>query len=312
MHIIEKLEKAGVIHPPSFVATNTIYLCIMGSEAYGVATDLSDKDIYGIVIPPKNYIFPQLDGYIHGFDNLPGHCDIKKQQWCNHHVRPYELNNKLHQYKGKEFDFTVYQIHKFFKLVAEGNPSLIDALFVPRECLIYCNQIGEKIRENRHMFLSKGAWPKYKGYAYGQLDKLKKFDSNGKRAAVIEKYGYDIKNAYHVVRLLNEIEQILVDGDLDLRQNREQLKSIRRGEWSYQQIVNYFETKERELERVKSESKLQEHSDKNAIRALMIECLEIHYGNLERETVSNQDRIVAALQEIGEICQKSKKFLEFT
>lgn len=306
MNIIEKLTKAGVIHPPYFLPHNTMYLCIMGSEAYGVATDMSDKDIYGIAIPPKDYIFPHLSGYIHGFDALPDRCKENKQQWHQPHVRPYDLNNKLSQYEGKEFDFTVYQIHRFFKLAAEGNPSMIDALFVPRECIIYSNQIGEKIRENRHLFLSKNAWPKYKGYAYGQLDKLKKYDPNGKRAPVIAKYGYDIKNAYHVVRLLNEIEQILVKQDLDLRENREQLKSIRRGEWTYEQVKEYFEKKELELEAVKNTSTLREFSDRQAIRALMIECLEMHYGTLGADTVAGNDKLTEALKRIEIICQECK------
>ncbi len=311
MHIIEKLNKAGVIHPPSFLPTNTIYLCIMGSEAYGVATDFSDKDFYGIVIPPKDYIFPHVGGHLHGFDNLPDHCEPKKQQWQKHHVRPYELDNSLQEYKDKEFDFTIYQIHKFFKLAADGNPGMIDSLFVPRECLIYCNQIGEKIRENRHLFLSKGAWHKYKGYAYGQLDKLKRVDVTAGygRASTILKYGYDIKNAYHVVRLLNEIEQILTTGDLDIRQNREQLKSIRDGKWTYEQVVEYFESKEKELEKVKSESTLRESVDRDAIRALLIECLEIHYGKLDKEVVT-QDRLVSALRKIGTICEESQNLLD--
>ena len=46
----------------------------------------------------------------------------------------------------------------------------------------------------------------------------------------IVKHGYSTKFAYHIVRLLNEVEQILTEHDLDLERNREQLKSIRRGD----------------------------------------------------------------------------------
>ena len=87
---------------------------------------------------------------------------------------------------------------------------------------------------------------KIQSYAYSQLAKISdnptKQDS--KRAASVEKFGYDVKAAYHVVRLLNEIEQILVEGDLDLLRNREQLKSIRRGEWTIEQLNQYFTEKE--------------------------------------------------------------------
>jgi uncharacterized protein len=46
--------------------------------------------------------------------------------------------------------------------------------------------------------------------------KLKK--RKGKRREIIDKYGYDEKFAYHVVRLLNEAEQILTENDLDLQE----------------------------------------------------------------------------------------------
>ena len=47
--IIQNLYKQNLIKPASYVA-NTHYETIMGSEAYGVATDYSDKDIYAFCI----------------------------------------------------------------------------------------------------------------------------------------------------------------------------------------------------------------------------------------------------------------------
>jgi hypothetical protein len=97
----------------------------------------------------------------------------------------------------------------------------------------------------------------------------------------IVKHGYSTKFAYHVVRLLNEVEQILIEHDLDLERNREQLKSIRRGEWKEQQIVEYFQTKEKELEKVYSESTLRHSPDENRIKTILLECLEMYYGSLD-------------------------------
>jgi hypothetical protein len=91
---------------------------------------------------------------------------------------------------------------------------------------------------------------------------------------------YDVKYAYHLVRLLNEVEQILVEGDLDLQRNREQLKDIRRGEWTLDQIERYFEEKERLLEATYTASKLPHSPDENAIKRLLMNCLEEHYGDL--------------------------------
>lgn len=91
---------------------------------------------------------------------------------------------------------------------------------------------------------------------------------------------YDVKYAYHLVRLLNEVEQILVEGDLDLQRNREQLKDIRRGEWSLDQIERYFESKERILEAAYASSTLPHSPDEVKIKELLINCLEMHYGDM--------------------------------
>ena len=50
--------------------------------------------------------------------------------------------------------------------------------------------------------------------------------ANPKRQASVEEYGYDIKFGYHVVRLMLEVEQIMIEGDLDLLRNTDQLLSI--------------------------------------------------------------------------------------
>jgi hypothetical protein len=104
--------------------------------------------------------------------------------------------------------------------------------------------------------------------------------SNEKRAETIAKHGYDLKFAYHTIRLLNEVEQILVEGDLDLQRNREQLKEIRRGEWSLEQVEGYFESKEKLLEATYAASKLPHAPDEAVIKKILLECMELHYGDL--------------------------------
>ena len=75
-----------------------------------------------------------------------------------------------------------------------------------------------------------GAWPKFKGYAYSQQHKLANKQPQGKRAELVAEHGFDTRFGYHLVRLISEVEQILVEGDIDLRRNNEPLKAIRRGE----------------------------------------------------------------------------------
>ncbi len=134
-------------------------------------------------------------------------------------------------------------------------------------------------------------------YDYSQLHKLSIKTPQGKRAELVEKHGYDVKFAYHVVRLLTEVEMILMEEDLDIQRNNEQLKAIRRGEWTEDRLRQWCADKESHLERVYAESKLRATPDEPKIRALLLTALEEHYGSLEG-CVVNPDRAVEALRNI--------------
>lgn len=110
-------------------------------------------------------------------------------------------------------------------------------------------------------------------------------------------HGYDTKFAYHVVRLIGEVEQILVEGDLDLTRGNEVLKAIRRGEWTEDRLRGWFADKEKQLEQVYAASPLRATPDEPRIKALLLECLEEHYGRLDGCIVV-PDRAATALRNI--------------
>ncbi len=268
------LQKQGLLkNAPRFLDTTVQYEVIMGSTAYGVARDDSDLDIYGFAIPPRDEVFPHLQGHIYGFDE-----EYKAfTQFQQHHIQDRSALGG----KGREYDLTIYSIIKYFRLLTDCNPNIIDTLFLPRRCVIYSTALGELIREQRHLFLHKGCWSTFKGYAYGQMHKMRSKVPEGKRVKIIEQFGFDVKFAYHVVRLLNEVQQIMAEGTLELDANAEQLKAIRRGEWSQQQVEEYFFDKEKQLEKLYLESKLPAKADTAAIKELLLNCLEQHYGSLD-------------------------------
>jgi len=111
-------------------------------------------------------------------------------------------------------------------------------------------------------------------------------------------YNQDLKFAYHVVRLLNEVEQILTEGDLDLQRNREQLKSIRRGEWTQRSIVRYFETKEKELEKVYIQSSLPHRIREDEIRELLVLCLKKHFGDCKEIKKDLTDAVLSDIEKV--------------
>jgi predicted nucleotidyltransferase len=291
--IIQKLQSAGLMPCPKWMPDNTAYLTIMGSAAYGCSTDDSDIDIYGFCVPPRHIIFPHEAGVIFGFGKQPE----KFEQYQQHHIKDPS--------GAKEYDFSIFSIIKYFQLCMENNPNLIASLFTPNNCVIHSTKISSIVRENRKLFLHKGAWFKFKGYSFAQMSKIKggQNKSNPKRAATIEEHGYDLKFAMHVVRLLAEVEQIMIEGDLDLQRNREQLKSIRRGEWSLERIQTYFDEKERSLEDVYTTSKLPHSPDEMVIRNILLNCLEEHYGDLS-QVVKRDISVDALMREMRQVIER--------
>jgi predicted nucleotidyltransferase len=289
----EALSKKGLLPDlPNHILNGVQYEVVMGSIAYGVSNDSSDMDVYGFSIPPKDIIFPNLRGEILGFDDY----EIKFSQFQKHHIADASALGG----KGRVYDMTIYSIVKFFRLLMENNPNIIDSLYVPDNCILYSTSIADHIRANRKLFLHKGCWGKFKGYAYGQMHKLRIKKPEGKRKALVDEFGYDVKFAYHVVRLLNEVEQLLVEETLDLTKNAEQLKAIRRGEWSLAKLETYFERKEADLESFYLKSKLPDAPNVDAVRNLLLESLEQHFGSLSN--VTQQDaKAQVALSNIHDI-----------
>ena len=291
-NLLQELQKKGLIHPPNFLVSNTHYLVYMGSVAYGVSSDNSDNDLYGFCIPEKEMVFPHLKGEILGF----GKQTKRFEQYQEQTVTP----------EGKKYDFAIYSIVKFFQLVMENNPNMVDSLFVPQRCIVHSTAIGNLVRENRKMFLHKGCWPKFKGYSYSQLHKADLKNPIGKRKETIEKYGVDTKYLYHVCRLLLECEQILSEHDLDLERNKEFLKEVRKGSWSLERTKDFFQMKERHLEELYNKSSLPYKPDEDKIKELLLNCLEMHYGSLDK-AIKIPNKNEKLLRDLENLVEKYKK-----
>jgi uncharacterized protein len=298
MSTVARLFKRKLVTPPRWLPHEVAYETIMGSMAYGVSSDSSDMDVYGFCIPPKVDVFPHLNGAIPGFGRQTKRFEV----WQQHHVIDASENGG----KGRSYDFSIYSIVKFFHLAMENNPNMIDALFTPRRCVLHSTPIAELVRENRRMFLHKGAWHKFKGYAYAQMHKMdiKSPEPGSKRAELVDKFGFDVKFAYHVVRLLDEVEQIMTLGDMDLSRDAERLKAIRRGEWTAAQVKEFFIRREKELETVYNDSKLQHAPDEARIKTLLLQCLEMHYGSLQ-DAVTQPGQERQLLAEIKALCERA-------
>ena len=113
-------------------------------------------------------------------------------------------------------------------------------------------------------------------------------------------HNMDTKFSYHVVRLLLEVEMLLAEHDMDLERHREQMKAVRRGEWSIERLTEWAAAKEKDLEALYASSTLPYKPDEGKIKVLLLECLEHHYGDLSAavHVERDADRV---LQEIAKL-----------
>ena len=119
----------------------TILFMRGGSHAYGLNTPESDIDFRGVAIPPP--------AYFHGFLNRFAQAELKGDP-----------------------DVVVYDIRKFMSLAAEGNPSVLELLFVDTPDVIHMTDEGMCLRENREQFLSQKVKHTFSGYAMQQLKRI--------------------------------------------------------------------------------------------------------------------------------------------
>lgn len=141
-----------------------------------------------------------------------------------------------------------------------------------------------------------------------QYYKLMKKTTSWRRKEITDKHGEDVKYLYHILRLFDEVEQILLEGDLDLQRAREPMKAIRRGEWSSDEVRRWAMEKEVALEKAYVDCKLPEKPPVEPLRQLLINCLEEHYGSLDN-CIAEVGWAEQALKEIDSLLGKHRRKL---
>ena len=128
-----------------------ISLCWRGSVAHGMyvpksdPNSIDDKDLMGIYVGP-------LEHYL-GF----GRKDV------------YE------KWEG-EWDCVFYELRKFIRLLLNSNPNVLSLLWLKPNQIVYEDPSGERLRENRDLFVTKQAYHSFSGYAHAQFKKMISFN----------------------------------------------------------------------------------------------------------------------------------------
>ncbi len=263
MRIVKTLKDVGLLKVEQPFVTDTELEVIMGSTAYGANDpNSSDVDVHGFCVPNMDIVFPQTikGGYVEGFTKRPQNFESFHQ----HHM----------SYDNKEYDVCVYSIVKLFSLAVDNNPNILEILWTPDDCVLRQTEIGKTVRDIRQLFLSKASYHRFRGFAHAQKKSL--YKSN--RKELIDKYGFDVKNAYHMIRLALQGKQILETGDMVLNKDADLYKDIRTGKYTLQEIEEMFAGLEADLDNLFKTSDLRYSADTKNLQKGLMACLEMKYG----------------------------------
>ena len=173
--------------------------------------------------------------------------------------RPYEYMTVV-QWFGAEKNLKVNlaDYHKNHRLVPYGN-QLFGVVAVQGYDLWDCyGRLNDTMEdEDRSKFSTPIMLVKWNKEVYKTAKEKHdqywqwKNNRNETRSELEEKFGYDTKHAMHLVRLLRMGVEALRDGEILVkRPDAEELLEIRAGAWTYEEIVAYAESMDKEVREV--------------------------------------------------------------
>jgi predicted nucleotidyltransferase len=227
-----------------------IHALVGGSQLHGVKLEgTDDHDIYGIYIETPQSCF---------WDEFPHFVTSTAPQ--------FERN------KAGDVDVICYSLRRFARLAAAGNPTILHMLCTPAggDELFWGQVIA-----SRKLFLAKSHAQKYRGYADAQLRRMtgeRGRGKHGQRPELEQKYGYDVKAAMHVLRLLHEGIEFVSRGWVTLPRpepEKSKLLAVRRGEWSADRVIVEANRLFADLDAAVEHSPLPERVDLDAIGRLV-------------------------------------------
>lgn len=206
-----------------------ILLTEVGSTLHGVsgATTDDDMDEMGICIEPPDYV-----------------VGLRKFEQYEYRTQP--VGQRSH---AGDIDRVIYSLRKWTRLAAAGNPTVIMPLFAKLDQQIrYSNTMGDHLRTNANMFLSRQCGRKFLGYLDGQMKRYINPDvtdsKHASRPELVEAYGWDTKTGYHALRLAIQGTQLMYTGKITLPMavtDREFLLRVRGGEYAKDEVTTLLE-----------------------------------------------------------------------
>jgi hypothetical protein len=122
----------------ALVRDHTIYACVMGSRAFGLAMDTSDTDRRGVFLAPTRLFWR--------FEKPPTHVEGPAEEQFS------------------------WELERFCELALRANPNILECLHSP--LVEYADDTGRELLALRGAFLSRQVHETFTRYALGQRRKL--------------------------------------------------------------------------------------------------------------------------------------------
>lgn len=226
-HTVEATATAG----PD-VSAFVVYRVMVGSRAFGLATESSDEDRRGVFLPPADW-----------------HWSLTKP--------PEQV-----EFFTEGVEEVDWEIEKFVRLALQANPNILEVLWSP--AVLHIDETGTELREMRTAFLSRHLYRTYSGYVLSQFRLMKRgFDTNRH---------YKPKHAMHLIRLLHSGIYALREGDIrvDVGEHRDELLAIRRGEVPFETVEARALELDRVFQEAFASSRLPEKPDTERANRFLI------------------------------------------
>jgi len=265
----------------TYAKTNLIYKTLCGSHIYGTNVAESDKDYQGVFVEPKEVVF--------------GLFKVDEVD--------FSTNKTNTANSSDDIDYKVYAFRRFVELAAtKSNPNILELLFVRKNHIQFMNEWGERLRAARGLFVSKMAYDKFCGYAHAQRMRMEQSDRNphGGRGWMVEKYGYDVKYAMHVVRLYMEGVELLSDGELELplKENK-LLLNIRLGKYTKEDCMKLMDEWKVRAEAARLSSTLPKRPDVHKVNEFLIDFYERYfYSKRDFDRATYKAKLQAVVDEL--------------
>lgn len=235
----------------------------VGSGVHGTSiSGQDDRDEMGICLEPARFV-TGLARVPRGIDDTDREVDFEQYQRHTVWDNPGGLANRS---GAGDLDVVVYSARKWCRLALSGNPTVLLAVFVPDEEVVFRSDVGAELVENAHRFVSKLAADRFLGYLRSQSAAMTgEVGAHTNRPELVAVHGYDTKFAMHALRLGFQGIELLTSGSITLPVPEPQLgllRAVRRGQIGLGDVVSAIEDVEQQLEDLRHGSDLPAQPDR--------------------------------------------------